>query len=304
MMEGMKAFQNNVELGNTGCIKRILRIKNTFKKLPMNDVQHEMKNDLSNYHYADVKFNVKVEHNNIGVVAEIQFNIPFMMQAKAMGHSLYRYKRRRDFVYQVLDRDVSNAGINKPVNTAKSVNMERRFVEESSNIVGNKMTISKPIMAEHDKIESRLRSIISFQDYNKFNHELLLLTTNILDKRIVKIPYLFEFKFNNGDSLLALLFKNQWIKAMKLYYATVIYFDQIYGARDESVMSHGIDNIIARQESYFQVNGSECLNDFINDESFWNAVVNWKGDIRQEGKSFVYKLAHSVFFKGFQVELY
>ena len=48
MLTAMKQFQNSVELGNSGCIKRVLRIKNTLKQFALLD---ENETDLSKYNY-------------------------------------------------------------------------------------------------------------------------------------------------------------------------------------------------------------------------------------------------------------
>ena len=50
---------------STGCVKKIVRIKNGFKKVP-NWL------DDSDYQYCDVKFNVVIEVNGNAVVGEIQ----------------------------------------------------------------------------------------------------------------------------------------------------------------------------------------------------------------------------------------
>lgn len=248
-----------------------------------------------------------VEHNNIGVVAEVQFLLEWLLMAKQLGHSLYGYKRNREFVYQSLDNISENSSKNDKVNSS------------SNNVV--RVSYEEEKQSQHDKIESRLRSIISFQDYSKFSHEMLVLTReselenelkgvsndNVDDDEIKKsngkvdVPYLFSFRFNNGNSLLTVLFKNNWMQAMKLYHATVMYFDQIYGDIDNSITSHEIDNIIAKQNSIYHENGSQWLNDFVNDESFWKYILNnskdvdkWKIDGRLR---FVAVLANSPFLK-------
>lgn len=60
MLIGLNAFENSVKSGNTGSIKRILRIKNTFKVLPNPgaDSTNGAVKDLSRYRYCDIKVSV------------------------------------------------------------------------------------------------------------------------------------------------------------------------------------------------------------------------------------------------------
>ena len=64
-----------------GCLFKVARIKNGFA-----DISHWRKeNNLSNYNYCDIKANVIVEYNNVRMIAEVQFGIFFMLEAKKLG---------------------------------------------------------------------------------------------------------------------------------------------------------------------------------------------------------------------------
>ena len=81
MMNGIKAIRRIIEEGNkngmsqTGCIKRLLRVKNMY----LQSKKHSNGTDDWLYRYQDIKMNVLVEHNGASMIAEIQVLICFAL---------------------------------------------------------------------------------------------------------------------------------------------------------------------------------------------------------------------------------
>ena len=87
------------------CITQILRVKNGF--LNFEDKSWE-NNNLSDFNYQDVKFNVLIEYNQKQVIGEIQFLLSFMLNAKKMGHSIYSFNRKQDLFNKLYENVNSN----------------------------------------------------------------------------------------------------------------------------------------------------------------------------------------------------
>lgn len=64
----------NQDGDHINCIKWVLRIKNGFK-----DCHKWFKsNDISKFNYCDIKMNVLIESDKLGIVGEIQFLLKWM----------------------------------------------------------------------------------------------------------------------------------------------------------------------------------------------------------------------------------
>lgn len=180
-----------------------------------------------------------------------------MLKAKTMGHSLYGYKRRKELIYQVLDIGSNSSD------------------EKESKTDGNEIK-------RGGFVESRLRSIVSFRDLSRFSNTMLVVNRENIDD-------LMNFRFNNGYSLLALLFENGWMKALKLYHATVLYFDKIGGnEKNEQVEnvfeSHGIDHLFDVGNGSKTTAAPSLSSRFVNDMSFWKIVTNYCKQGEVQGK--------------------
>ena len=99
LMHGVNTFIDLVDSGKAGTISEIVRIKNGFKDFKFDkkdsdgDESKEAKDgkeDLSKYKYSDVKFNVAIVYNSIELIGEVQMMLEFMLEAKKIGHSVYR----------------------------------------------------------------------------------------------------------------------------------------------------------------------------------------------------------------------
>ena len=286
--------------------------------------------DLSKFRYCDIKCNVLIETKRIAIIGEIQFILKFMLEAKVMGHSFYSFQRKQNFVYKVSGVQgvgkswkKTNASENKEQEQEQKQEEHERKYSESSNY---NQSDAK------DVIESQLRSIISFQDIGRFSNALLISSSvnsynynynynsnnvglkNSLngidiqsgsggDNLAGYAPKLFTFRFSNGRSLLSILFENGWVKAMKLYYATVLYLENIraknitdakkkknrkskseienlqkYGARSEDEKDEKNSDVSARTNvSSIDINGFNNMHDWVNDLSFWTVVLNYYG---------------------------
>eukprot|EP01084_Bolivina_argentea_P172133 298190_1 len=93
MFSFMQYFIENVKKGTARSISKIVRFKNGWSKY--SDEQWKTK---TKYSYADIKFNVLVQHPKKGsIIAEIQVLLNFMVQFKLRAnHKLYSVQREKD----------------------------------------------------------------------------------------------------------------------------------------------------------------------------------------------------------------
>ena len=95
MLAGMNELIRLVSTDDALCIKQILRLKNGFKDIKA------WGNDLNNYDYRDVKFNVLVCINKEFLICEVQFLLGWLLKAKKKAHKLYNIKRKKQYIYNV-----------------------------------------------------------------------------------------------------------------------------------------------------------------------------------------------------------
>ena len=91
LINGINAFILIVKNNKSGCIKKIVRIKNGFNLIPDLNLDDNIDNNikLELFDYCDIKMNVIIEYKNVRLIGEIQFIISYMLTAKKQGHSIY-----------------------------------------------------------------------------------------------------------------------------------------------------------------------------------------------------------------------
>ena len=111
LYNGLNSFINKVNLGETGCITKICRIKNGLK-----DIKN-WKNEIDAT-YCDIKLNVIITSKNgsekRAIIGEIQLLLQWMLEAKKKGHKMYSFMRRKEYIETVSQRLIEmNGNINK-----------------------------------------------------------------------------------------------------------------------------------------------------------------------------------------------
>lgn len=134
MLKSIHNFKLKVENKQSGVITDIVRIKNSFKCI-------SQWKKLEDYSYSDIKINVLIQCHNVAVIGEIIFLPRFMMKAKDLGHSLYKFARNQDFM-----NDLSKKIYNKD---KKQVQIEEL----------------KRIVLKHDF--GRFTNVLLYSDVNK-----------------------------------------------------------------------------------------------------------------------------------------
>ena len=109
LIDGINKFKLIIEKKQVKCfIKKILRVKNGFVNFGDKSWNN---NNLSDFNYQDVKFNVLIEYNRIRVIGEIQFLLSFMLIAKKMGHSIYSFNRKEDLFGKLYDKCTNDKNV-------------------------------------------------------------------------------------------------------------------------------------------------------------------------------------------------
>ena len=91
-----------------GCIKCIVRIKNSFNKI--NDNISLL--PLSSLKYCDIKCNVLIEYNNIRIIGEIAFLLKCYLNFKKKQHSIYSFIRNEDLYNKLYNYNSNISNIN------------------------------------------------------------------------------------------------------------------------------------------------------------------------------------------------
>ena len=98
LLTGLNNFVSDVNNGNISCLKRngICRIKNGY-----GDINNW--NNFNDAQYCDLKLNIIYTNkdNSQHMLIEAQFLLSFLIQAKKMGHKLYSFVRKQDFVENI-----------------------------------------------------------------------------------------------------------------------------------------------------------------------------------------------------------
>ena len=129
-----------------GCIQGLVKIKNGFRNVPMNN---NNESDLNDYNYADMKFLVVVEVNNKRLIGEIQLLLKLMVEVKKMGHGLYSIVRNKDYYHGLNNRlfkernimiRITNIILHKNINRLTNYliclnNMERKVISKNQKYV-------------------------------------------------------------------------------------------------------------------------------------------------------------------------
>ena len=146
---------------DVSCIESIIRIKNGFSSI----ADESWNCDLSQFDYADIKFNVNIRSSDkkCAIVGEIQFLLKFFLTAKKMGHSVYSFVRKQGLFDQI-HRNVENFQVS-------SVNgKSNQLIKQKINyIILNKNLSQLSFYFENIVPNSNeMKFIISNKDY--FNH--------------------------------------------------------------------------------------------------------------------------------------
>ena len=118
------------------CIKGIVRVKNDFTKLTLNNNGKIEDLPLKSFDYCDIKCNVLIEYYNIKIIGEIQFLLSFMLDAKKMSHKTYSFLRKEELyrkLYQLSQFD-ENSLLNKlsKIILSHNINQLSKFFETMS----------------------------------------------------------------------------------------------------------------------------------------------------------------------------
>ena len=105
-----------------GCIYRIVRIKNMF-----GDIKNWDENKLSDYSYCDIKVNVLVGNLYCKMIAEIQFMLNFMVDAKKLGHVYYGFIRNEDLHHAVANKIESRMNSDSSIVELKSIIIQKNW---------------------------------------------------------------------------------------------------------------------------------------------------------------------------------
>ena len=214
----MKFFVSKINAGRGNTIKKIVRIKNGFKNILNWNI-----NQLSDYTYYDIKFNVIVEYNNTAVIGEIQFLLDFMLEVKKMGHSVYAVKRKNDFIknvnfmYENNDLNLVNYQ-SKLLSIFQSKHFEKLVMESllnDNNIFNLKAKISNI---------GSVFGVISLQNvhqmYEESNHETKTDNNNNNSK-------INEVKDDENVPIFYHIYQTRWTKGFKLFFATLLHYSEL-----------------------------------------------------------------------------
>ena len=92
LVNAIKIFKKMVSNNKCKSIREIKRVKNGFNIFNNLDCTDDSSDtNLSSFMYRDVKFNVLIQYKQSAIVGEVQMMLEFMLQAKKIGHSVYRY---------------------------------------------------------------------------------------------------------------------------------------------------------------------------------------------------------------------
>ena len=106
LLNGINTFMQRIKDGKGGVIKKIVRIKNGFKRINgwFNNKNNKPEIDVNKCGYADIKLNVIISSktgSKTALIGEIQFMLKWMLSAKAIAHSWYGILRRDEFIENV-----------------------------------------------------------------------------------------------------------------------------------------------------------------------------------------------------------
>ena len=219
MSEGLTRFEKLIKAGKGGSIKKVLRVKNMFSQYKgLHDKFATL--SLNKFAYCDIKMNVLIDDNGKAIIGELQFLLKFMSTAKTMGHSLYGIVRRKEFIDDVRDmmQNIQHTNVDSNASSSSS---------SSSDV---------------DKYGQDMEYMIIKKDYNRLCNEVLYHSDNLILK---------HDKY--GKSFLCSMLQSDWKQAIKLYYSTLIYFDQRYQLNNQFI-THYIN-----QESIKKIQHKEIL---------------------------------------------
>ena len=149
LFKAIEKFIEAIGKGKAGCVVHLVRLKNGFsyadewdttpntKKTKISIPDHESKEtndiddddeisgELENYEYFDIKLNVVIEDRlaesmnankgkGIKMIAEIQFLLSDLLNAKKIGHKVYAIQRKKGYFAAVCDN--TDVGVGKTEN--------------------------------------------------------------------------------------------------------------------------------------------------------------------------------------------
>ena len=130
LLNGIRTFNRLVTANETGCIIEILRIKNGFKDFKNLSDKND---DLKQYDYRDVKFNVLIAYGKMELVGEVQFLLKCMLLAKKIGHSVYSFVRNeyyyKEIAFYLSDRYKMNDSMLNPIILSKNISLFSNMLE-------------------------------------------------------------------------------------------------------------------------------------------------------------------------------
>ena len=118
----MKIFINKINNKKSGCITKIIRVKNGWKEYNENRPQ-----------YTDIKLNCVINNGNNKIIGEIQLLLSLMSDFKKVSHKLYSVERLSEFMYNLAQLR-NTVGQFKHNETLSSVLIEQLYNNDTETI--------------------------------------------------------------------------------------------------------------------------------------------------------------------------